>query len=322
MFTKEKDANLIDDINIEEFLVNNSAFFNHVHVINQNFDILPNKPHYGIAIDYVDLIESREQFVRELFNTVLDWVYSQAKQEKIINDLRREGRTHGNISTELVQKAFDKFRVKTDGSLIQGQFGELLLANCLQELFNAIPLLRKMPITTSPEHERFGVDAIHYAVENDNHVFYIGEAKSYISEYKFNTAFEMAISSIIKEYNNHRGEIKLYLHEDFLEEPLQKIATDYINNNLSNVKVNLVSIVAYEESDKKTGLSKEEILACINDIITKRYKNFDNNKLDFDLNPILNRITYVVFPIWEFDKLISEFANLIPKTKKIKEGKP
>ena len=34
----------------------------------------------------------------------------------------------------------------------------------------AVPLLRKMKITTSSQHERFGADAIHYKVENGKNI--------------------------------------------------------------------------------------------------------------------------------------------------------
>ena len=44
-------------------------------------------------------------------------------------------------------------------------------------------------------------------------------------------------------------------------------------------------------------------------IIEEKYKNFDNNKIDIDNNPILGRITYIVFPIWELDELLKEFQK-------------
>ena len=37
-------------------LIKNQALFSHIHIINQKFDIVPDAPHYGIAIDYVDLL--------------------------------------------------------------------------------------------------------------------------------------------------------------------------------------------------------------------------------------------------------------------------
>jgi len=302
-----------NSIDIEGLLIKNQSFFNHVHIINQKFEILPESMHYGMAIDYVDLQESREQFVRELINTVLDWVYSQARQASILTELESEGRSKANAFTELTQKAFEKFRPSTDGKLLHGQFGELLLANCLQHIFNAIPILRKMPITTSPAHERFGSDAIHYNEVDGKPIFYIGEAKSYTSDYAFNTAFETAINSILNEYRNINREIRQYLHEDFLEPEKEQLATDLINGKLKNTEYRLVSIIAYEETAKRNGKSRDEILELIKLAIEQRYRKFDNSKIDIDGNPILNRITYIVFPVWEFETLIKSFSNGIPK---------
>jgi hypothetical protein len=298
--------------NINKLLLKNAAFFNHVHIINQKFDILPDKRHYGMAIDYVDLKESREQFVRELVNTILDWVYSQAKQSFILTELKSEGRSNANANMELVQKAFEKFRKSDDGKLLHGQFGELLLANCLQYLFQAIPILRKMAIATSPAHERFGADAIHYATVDNAPIFYIGEAKCYTSTYSFNVAFEAAIKSILNEYDNITTEIRQYLHEDFLEPDIEQIATDLVNGKLKNARYRLVSIVAYEENSKKTGKTRAEIIKNIDAIIIEKYKKFDKKKFDIYNTPILDRITYIVFPVWEFDKLIEGFAKSIP----------
>jgi hypothetical protein len=308
------ESETIDAI-IKNLLIENDAFFNHIYVINQDFDIIPSEKHYGMAINYVDIQESREQFVRELINTVIDWVYSHAKQQYILSELYDESRTAANAFTELQQKAFDKFRPSDDGDLIHGQFGELLLANCLQRFFRAVPILRKMSITTSVKHERFGSDAIHYKTENDKDIFYIGEAKSYTSPYKFNTAFAESIESILKEYHDIQKELRLYMYEEFIDKELIKITKDLINGKLPNAEFRLVTIIAYDETIQKNGSTREEILQSINTIISKRFSDFDKNKIDIAKYPILNRITYVVFPVWEFEKLIKDFSQNIPNQK-------
>lgn len=129
--------------------------------------------------------------------------------------------------------------------LIQGQLGELLLFHFIQHCMHAIPLLRKMSITTSANHERFGADAIHYKIENGKHIMIFGEAKTYTSSYKFNEAFEDALDSIINTYNQRRKELKSYVHEDFLDDELNKVAEDYLNNELNPVEVHLVSLAVW-----------------------------------------------------------------------------
>jgi hypothetical protein len=144
-------------------------------------------------------------------------------------------------------------------------------------------------------------------------VFYIGEAKSYASNYKFNVAFEDALTSILNEHKNIFTEIKQYLHEDFLEPETEQMATALYNGQIKDAEFRLVSIIAYEETKKKDGSSRDEILTAIKNAIEYRYDKFDNNKIDISANPILNRITYIAFPVWGLEDLIKAFADKMPK---------
>lgn len=300
--------------NIREKLIINDALFKNIFVVNQEFDILPNdKKHYGAAIDYLDIKELRSEFVNELIDSIVDWVYSSEKYEELKDIAKRKGKSERAANSEVIMKARNKFRKSEDPNelLIQGQLGELLLFHFIQRFMEAVPLLRKMKITTSTKHERFGADAIHYKKENDRDIFILGEAKTYTSDYKFNRAFEDALESIINTYNKHLEELGLYVHEDFLDQDLDEIAELYLSNSLENPEVHLVSIVVYNEKKEINLTSKNEIHQQIIDIIEEKYKNFDKAKLDLKNNAILKRITYIVFPIWDLKDLALDFQNRI-----------
>jgi len=200
---------------LKDFFTSTQSFINHVYCVQQDFDLNPPKKHYGVSINYVDLKEYRQQFVEELVNTICDWVYSQRKAKSIIDKLiKQEKRSTQNANSKLQSLAREKFRrSKNDDLILQGQFGELLLFNFLQYFFGAVPLLRKMPITTSVGHERFGVDAIHYKKENNKNIFFLGESKAYTygEQCQFYTAFEESLSSIITTYKNIDDEMGLYI---------------------------------------------------------------------------------------------------------------
>ena len=298
---------------IQKLLIRNDSLFSHIHVVEQKFDIVPARKHFGMAINYTDLLPHRKQFISELVNTAVDWVYGKSKQDVIFERLIEEGRSRGNASAELVRSAHSKFRVADNANLLNGQFGELLLSNCIQRFMSAVPVLRKMPIATDAMHERFGADAIHYKKSNDVHLFYLGEAKSYKSSYKFNTAFEDALTSILNAYEGLFTELQFYLYENFIEPELQTVADKLLHGNLNGVEINLVSIIAYNETKKINGECEADIKKCIEAIIQDRFHNFDNSKIKIRENVILGRITYIVFPIWEFDELLNEFASLIIK---------
>lgn len=295
-------------------LIKNDALFNMVHVITQKYDILPdNKEHVGAYIEYQDILEMRDGFIEELANSVVEWIYSSEKYAELKAKLMSEGKSERNAAATIERKAKQKFRGthESDKLLTQGQMGELILFHFIQRCMKAIPILRKMRITTSSSHERFGADAIHYKIENGKNIIILGEAKTYTSDYKFVEAFSDALQSILETYNNHRKELNLYVHEDFLDDKMNEIAEQYLNNTLKPVEVHLVSIITYNEVSKLKKENEGDIKAQIEKIIKDRYKSFDNNRIEIAKNPILARITYIVFPVWDLKDLAIKFQNMI-----------
>ena len=301
----------LQEKDIKEKLVKNNPLFKDVHIIKQKFDILPaDREHYGVNIDYQDIQELREDFINDLLDTVIDWVYSHDKYEELKKKEIRKGKSEAAAFSTIQRKARQKFRKsRGDELLVQGQFGELLLFHFIQRCMEAVPLLRKMKITTSSQHERFGADAIHYKIENEKNIIILGEAKTYSSRYRFNNAFEDAITSILNTYKTHREELNLYVHEDFLDPEMNEIADEYLEKTLRNVEIQLVCIIVYHETKKLKEKTEEEIRKEIEQIIIEKYKKYDNEKIPIEENIILNRITYIVFPIWKLDELLKIFQE-------------
>lgn len=64
-------------------LIINDSLFNMIHIVSQKYDILPdNKEHIGAYIEYQDIAELRNEFVEELADSIVEWIYSS---EKYIN---------------------------------------------------------------------------------------------------------------------------------------------------------------------------------------------------------------------------------------------
>ena len=134
---------------IDELITHTESLINHIYWFKQDFNISPTKEHIGTAITYTDIQERRDDFINELVNTVVAWVYSKSKSKNIINErMSVVNGDIGNASSFLTTQAFSKFRPGQP----QGQFGELLLFNFIQYFFMAVPLLRKQKITTSVGH--------------------------------------------------------------------------------------------------------------------------------------------------------------------------
>lgn len=291
------------DTLITEKLSNNDVLFNHIYWIKQEVELLPKKEHILSSINFTDISSRKDDFLKELKNTIVEWVYAKNKQNELLTERLRKTNSIGNAASFLTHLATDKFR----NDRPQGQFGELLLFNFLQKFFSAVPLLRKMPITTSSEMERFGADAIHVAKNGNNILFYIGEAKCYISQGKFSTALKDGIYSVVNNFNNFFREMDLYTYDDFLDEDLKIVAQDLKEGRLKNVKFELVCIIIYNENKDITADSEQEIKEKIINIITKHCHDFNKQFFNGFQAVVINRINYILFPIWGLDKILVDF---------------
>ena len=117
------------------------------------------------------------------------------------------------------------------------------------------------------------------------------------------------MTSILNTYKTHRNELKLYVHEDFLDQEMDDIAEAYLQKELKNIEIHLVCIVVYHENERLKQTEETSIKKEIEKIIEDRYSNFDNKKIPIEDNYILNRITYIVFPVWKLDELLKIFQR-------------
>ena len=294
--------------NFDDFLSHTEALINHIYWFKHDLNFKPPKEHIGSAINFTDLKERKHDFLNELVNTVSAWVYNRKKSREIIDQrLKRTSGDISNASAFLTTQAFSKFRPGN----VQGQFGELLLFNFIQHFFKAIPLLRKQRITTSTGHERFGADAIHFKLESEGYVFYLGESKCYESKYTFKVAFESSLKSICNTFEKFDSELSLYTYDDFIEPELQDIAVKYKSGELENVRFELLCLIVYNENRKATGANESAIKDSIKSIIEQRCVEVDTECFSGIDTALIARINYVVFPIWELDKYLEEFKKLV-----------
>ena len=243
--TKEGEANEVLD-----------AFIATMHAVRCDFSIEPKKEHIATCINYSDLLEMREEFVRELTNTITAFVYSEQKQAELVAAFGLEGRAPSAAWAHLISRSHQKFRRDS----LQGQFSELLLCNLLQYYFKALPVVRKMAITTNPKLERNGVDALHIAKVGERYVLFIGEAKTYNREKdSLKDGLVDSVRDVLEHYKNHRNELTLYTYDDFVPKELEDVAREY-GSGKRQLEVQLVCIVTYDDKSAPTGLSRDELL--------------------------------------------------------------
>jgi|BarGraIncu00222A_1022003.scaffolds.fasta_scaffold15746_2 hypothetical protein len=291
---------------VESLLVKTEAFINTMYYVHDDFTLIPKKDHIGTIINYSDLQQMRNDFVEEMIHTVVKYVYSEEEQNKIIGVFTNEGRDKSAAYSKLTRKATQKFR----RDHIKGQFSELLLFNLLQYHFKAVPLLRKMPITTNPKLERNGADAFHISHQNGKYILYLGEAKTYNRETSsLRSALKDSISSILEHYNNHRNELNLYIYEDFIPNELEKIADNYINGKLKDIEIHLVCMITYDNKKDVNGNCREELINSEISSITEETKKIKKDVFREIPSILIPRINYIIFPIKNMNELIEVFEK-------------
>lgn len=289
-------------------LSHTESLINHVFWFKQEFEVKPEKEHIGSSIQWTDITDRKHDFLKELVNTVVSWVYNREKCKEIVEQrLKTSGVDTGNAYSFLTTQAFSKFRPGHP----QGQFGELLLFNFIQFFFAAAPLLRKQRITTSVGHERFGADAVHYKREEHRNLIYLGESKCYKSDYSFKKAFESSLNSLEETVKKFNSELDLYICDDFIELELEQVALAYKANSLDNVNFEMVCLVAYNENRKITGSTEAEIKESIKNIIQDRCTTIEADTFNKIHPRILSRINYIIFPIWKLDELLDDFEKRV-----------
>ncbi|PBQ32733.1 hypothetical protein CNR22_13430 [Sphingobacteriaceae bacterium] len=291
-------------VDTDALLPKMDAFMRTMHHVALDFTIEPKKKHIATCIDYQDLNQLRSEFLREMIASVTRYVYSKGKQDEILS-AESVDREPSDAHSILQQRAKEKFRP----SSVQGQFSELLLFNLLMYHFKAVPIIRKMKITTNTELERNGADAIHLRRELNKYFLYLGEAKTYTSGFK--AAFKKALESILETHSNHRDELNLYKYEDFLEPELRKVAESYIDNTLKDFEVHFVCIITYCCGEMELGADRDKTIQKYVDSITEETKKIKTSDYPTIDAAIKARINYIFMPVNELDKLIEDFKTKV-----------
>ena len=290
-------------IDTTKFLVNTSKLLDALHVFEFTPTLEPRKNHIGSHIALTDFQFNNSRLIQGLRDSIIDWVFSKPDAKRIFNDAYGPTGDLSAASATLYNSARETIRI----SQPQGQFGELLLSFCLQHLFQAAPLLRKQPVRTSDNHERFGADAIHYKGTN-GHEIYIGESKCYKSSYQFPSAFKESITSMEKTLLSFHDEIRKFVAGGFIESELKPIAEQLLSNKLIPIRLNPVSIIIYNETTKFT-TTGPEIKEQIRDAILHQCSKVEAAVYD-NLDQIaLSRFIYIIIPVWKLDALLEDFVN-------------
>lgn len=289
-----------------KLLAPTAKLFEALEVFQMRTDLRPDKQHFGAHVKLVDFNFNRDHLVRRLKHAIIDWVFCKAESERIFNEEFGAEEDRSAAAVALYDAARETFRPNHP----QGQFGELLLSGFLQHLFQAAPLLRKQVVRTSDNHERFGADAIHYS-NSGGHNLYLGESKCYKSKYKFSDAFEASLESMNTTLTSYSSEIKKFATGNFIEDDLKLVASDILRNKIPDLKIHPTSIIIYNEHHRFSSSDSDQMKSEIREAIKARCANVADSVYEKIHERALSRLTYIILPVWELDKLLQEFEDAL-----------
>lgn len=73
--------------------------------------------HYGASIAYQDLQELREDFLVDLMDTIVDWIYSADKYAVLKEKETKKGKSEATAHASVQRRARDKFRKGSGNTL-------------------------------------------------------------------------------------------------------------------------------------------------------------------------------------------------------------
>ncbi|MCW4017673.1 MAG: DUF1837 domain-containing protein [Candidatus Bathyarchaeota archaeon] len=134
-----------------------------------------------------------EQFVRFLLNNMETYALTDEERQELKYHL------------EIVKAAFSRF-VKNSKT---GEFGEMILFFILELYEDAMQIVNKMAIKTSGKIHYHGADSVHFGLNGEVQILYLGESKT--SEKDFVTALTDAIKSITTFYAEEKDKFEVEL---------------------------------------------------------------------------------------------------------------
>ena len=170
----------------------NNAFSNYLD-IEKTLEISTKIQGKFFLIKYEYDTNREEQFVKFLLNNMENYALTEEERQELKYHLA------------IVQTAFRRF-VKNSNT---GEFGEMIMFFLLELYENAMQIVNKMAIKTSGKVHYHGADSIHFGLNGQVQVLYLGESKT--SEKDLAAALTDAIKSITTFYNEEKDKFEIDL---------------------------------------------------------------------------------------------------------------
>lgn len=274
-----------------------------------------NKIHGKFLLFKYEYDKNREEgFCDFILDSLFTYSLSKEERDQLNNDTARK-------LVKLALSRYVNYRKEFKG----GEIGEIILFHLLEVLENAVQIANKMCLKTSGNVPYHGADAIHFGIDGDLRILFLGESK--IGK-NFNTTLNAALQSI-DEYRNsekQQFEVKLALGHlsDDLSKEIKKEIKDYLNplkDDLKNFSQVYAIFLGFEKSVLQEFEKKYQGEVLVEKVVDHYHNEIDSyvlkiqEKVEGKKEFENLRFLFYLLPFKDLDKIREKFLegiNVVP----------
>lgn len=253
--------------------------------------------------------ENREE---AFIDFILDSIQYYALTQEEIDECR-------GIARKIIKKAYRRFVQRSRS----GEFGEIILFHVLEVFQKAMQIVNKMSLKTSGNMHYHGADAVHFGLDGELKILYLGESKT---GKQFSDILIKSLKSVENFYNTEKDRFEIDLVSGNLSkdipEDIKGIIKNYIDPTQPD-KENCCQINAiflgFEESFLKnleTQYSGKELLKKVVEGYKERIETYIRSieeKLSEHGELTSKSFYFFLLPFKDLDKIKAVFSEEIKK---------
>jgi hypothetical protein len=249
-----------------------------------------------------------EEFGKYILNTL--FIYSLTKEER--------SRLNEDTAYELVKLALSRY-VNYRKEFKGGEIGEIIIFHLLEVMENAVQIANKMCLKTSGNVPYHGADAIHFGINEDLRILFLGESK--IGK-EFSGTLNEALKSIdeYRKSDKQEFEVDLVLGHisDDIPENLKNEIKEYLDprkDDLRNFTQVYAIFLGFEKKTLKELERKYEGPELVEKVIEhyqseiESYIHAISTKIEKNENLVDLRFLFYLLPFKDIDQVRQKFLE-------------
>ncbi len=251
--------------------------------------------------------ENREE---AFIDFILDSIQFYALTQEEIEECK-------GVARKIIRKAYRRF-VKQSRA---GEWGEIILFHMLEVFEKAMQIVNKMSLKTSGNMHYHGADAVHFGIDGELKILYLGESKT---GKNFAEVLSKALKSVEEFYESEKDKFEVDLvsgnFSRDIPENIKKVIKDYLDPTQPNkedcVQTHAI-FLGFEESflkELENRYSGDQLIGQVilnNKEKIKEYIKIIEGKVNSGKDLASKRFYFFILPFKDYDKLDQIFSREI-----------